>query len=151
MITVADVPVGAELTDGTNSFVASTGNTSVDVTTWALGNLTITPPANSDQDFTLQITATATEAANLDQSQKIDTINVEVTAVADQPTLTVPSTITVDEDTQSAPFAISSSLTDTDGSETLLLQISDVPAGTQLTDGVFTFVATSTQYDRQRY
>ena len=60
----------------------------------------MTPPADSDDDFALTVTATATEAANGDRATRVDSINVEVTAVADQPTLTVPSTITVDEDTQ---------------------------------------------------
>ena len=84
-------------------------------------NLSVTPPADSDDDFALTVTATATEADNSDRATRVDTIDVEVTAVADQPTLTVPSTITVDEDTQSATFTISSALTDTDGSETLTL------------------------------
>ncbi len=144
LLEVGNIPVGVELTDGTNSFTASTGNTSVDVTSWTLSNLIVIPAADSDQDFTLQISATASEAANSDQSQKIDSINVEVRAVADTPTLTVPSTVTVDEDTQSAAFTVSSSPTDTDGSETLLLRIGNVPAGATLTDGLFTFVATGT-------
>ena len=103
---VSDVPVGAVLSDGVNTFTATTGNTTVDVTSWALSSLSITPPADSDVDFTLTVTATATESAGGDTAVKSDTIDVQVTAVADQPTLTVPSTITVDEDTNSATFAI---------------------------------------------
>ncbi len=142
-INMANLPVGTTLSDGSNSFVASVGNTAVDVSTWALGTLTITPAVNSDQDFTLQISATTTEAANLDQSQRLDSIHVIVTAVADEPTLIVPATITLDEDTQSAPFTITSALNDSDGSETLRLRVSNIPVGTKLSDGVFTFVATS--------
>ncbi len=100
------MPVGATLTDGINTFIATSGNTTSDVTSWMLTNLSVTPPADSDVDFALTVTATATEAANSDQNFRSDTIHVEVTAVADQPTLTVPSTITVDEDTDSAAFTI---------------------------------------------
>jgi hypothetical protein len=140
---IGDVPVGATLTDGTNTFIATTGNTSVAVTDWTLTNLSVTPPADSDVDFELRVTATATEGENNDQSSRTNTIDVEVTAVADQPTLTVPATITVDEDTSSAEFTITSSLTDADGSETLSLEVSDVPIGATLTDGTNTFTAST--------
>ncbi len=140
---ISEVPVGATLSDGTNSFVATAGNTVVDVTAWSLSDLTITPAANSDQDFVLTITSTATEGENGDLATNVDTISVEVAAVADAPKLIVPSTIAVDEDTQSTTFTISSTLTDTDGSESLQLVVGNVPAGATLTDGVNTFTATA--------
>ncbi len=101
-LVISDVPLGATISDGAFTFVASLGNTAVDVTNWNWSSLTVTPPANSDTNFTLAVTATATEAANSDQNSKSDTIAVEVTAVADQPNLTVPATVAVNEDTQSA-------------------------------------------------
>ena len=100
MLEISGVPEGATLTDGSHTFIATSGQTTVDVTEWTLSNLSVTPPADSDADFTLTVTATATETENNDQHTRTDTINVEVAAVADQPTLTVPSSITVDEDTQ---------------------------------------------------
>ena len=100
-----------------------------------LSNLSITPPPDRDDDFTLTVTATATEAENADHARTVDTIDVEVTAVADRPVLTVPSTVTVDEDSQSAIFGISSELRDVDGSESLVVNVSDVPVGTTLSDG----------------
>ncbi len=139
---VSDIPLDVTLSDGFNTFTATSGNTTVDVTSWDLTNLSVTPPADSDTDFALTVTATATETANSDQNFRSDTIHVEVTAVADQPTLTVPATITVDEDTQSAAFTINGMLTDTDGSETLSLSISNIPVGAKLTDGSHTFTAT---------
>ncbi len=142
-IAITDVPEGVTVSDGTNGFTGSLGNTTVNVTGWDLGHLTVAPPSNSDQDFTLTVTATATEAENSDQNTRTNAMNVQVTAVADQPTLTVPSLITLDEDTQSTTFAIGSALTDTDGSETLLLEVSDIPAGTTLTDGTNSFTATT--------
>ena len=140
-IEISDIPVGTTLTDGSHIFTATAGNQQVDVTSWTLSSLSLTPPANSDQDFTLTVTATATEAENSDQAARVDSINVQVNAVADQPNLTVPSTITVDEDTQSAPFAIDATLADTDGSESLVLEISDVPVGTTISDGIHVFTA----------
>ncbi len=140
---ISGVPAGTTLTDGSQTFVGTSGTTTVDVTNWDLNNLTLTPASNSDQDFTLTVTATATESANSDQAVNTDTIDVEVTAVADVPNLTVPSTIVVDEDSESATFAISSTLADTDGSESLRLEISNVPVGATLTDGTHSFIATS--------
>ena len=142
-LSISNIPAGATLTDGSQTFTATNGNRSVDVTNWSLTNLSVTPPADSDADFLLTVTATATETANGDQSIRTDTIAVEVTAVADQPTLTVPATVTVDEDTQSAAFTITSALVDTDASETLLLEISNVPVGTTLTDGRDSFTASA--------
>ncbi len=50
-LSISDVPVGATLTDGTNTFTATGSNTTVDVTNWILTNLSVTPPADSDVDF----------------------------------------------------------------------------------------------------
>ena len=59
-LVVSGIPAGAVLTDGTNCFVATSGNTSVDVKSWNLSNLKITPP--SDTNFTLTVTATDQDA-----------------------------------------------------------------------------------------
>ena len=72
----------AQGTDGTNNFVATSGDTTVDVTNWKLSTLSVTPPTNSGDDFILNITATATEAENLDQNQNTDSITVVVTSIA---------------------------------------------------------------------
>ena len=117
LLEVSDIPLGATLSDGANVFTATPGNTTANISGWNLTNLSVTPPANSDVDFTLTVTATATETDNGDQSIRTDSIDVEVTAVADQPKLTVPASITVDEDTQSANFTIDAALVDTDTSE----------------------------------
>ena len=44
------------------------GVTSVDITDWNLDALRLTAPADSDQDFTLTVTARATESANGDEA-----------------------------------------------------------------------------------
>ena len=144
---IGDVPAGVQLSDGNNSFTGTPGNTTVDVTNWELDRLTIVPPADSDQDFVLTVTATAIEQVNSDVATRSDTIDVEVTARADQPTLTVPATVTVDEDTQTAVLSIQSELSDTDGSETLNIMIHSVPVGATLTDGTNVFTSSSGNVD----
>ena len=59
-LVVSGIPAGAVLTDGTNCFGATSGNTSVDVKSWNLSNLKITPP--NDTNFTLTVTATDQDA-----------------------------------------------------------------------------------------
>ena len=54
--------------------------------------------------------------------------------MADAPTLTVTSSATGDEDSAIA-LTITSSLLDTDGSETLSIEITGVPAGATLSAG----------------
>lgn len=80
---VSDIPIGAKLSDGTNNFTATTGNTSVDVKGWTLGSLTITPASNDSDDFTLTVTSTSQESSNGAQASVSDTIDVTVNPVAD--------------------------------------------------------------------
>ena len=54
------------------------GNTAVDVTGWTLSGLTVTPPADSDADFALTVTATSTEASNGDTATTIVSLPVTV-------------------------------------------------------------------------
>src|SRR5262249_51059530 len=77
-VQIGAIPVGATLSDGTNSFTATAGNTTADVTGWALPSLTITPPANSDVDFSLTVTATSTENANGDSATSVANLAVTV-------------------------------------------------------------------------
>ena len=62
-LSIGGVPVGATLTDGVNNFVGD--GSDVDITGWDLANLTITPPTDDAADFTLTVTATATESATV--------------------------------------------------------------------------------------
>jgi len=66
------------LSDGASSFTASTGSTSVDITSWNSDSLTVTPPLDFDGQFDLTITATATEASNGDTSSTVETLTVNV-------------------------------------------------------------------------
>jgi large repetitive protein len=105
-----------------------------------LASLTIAPPAHSDVDFNLTVTAVSEEfnpsetggVAQL-QATTIATIPVTVTAVADTPNLAATS-ITGNEDAAIA-FGpnISFAVTDTDGSEAISkLRIAGIPAGAAL-------------------
>ncbi|MCR4377119.1 MAG: hypothetical protein NUV50_03380, partial [Rhodospirillales bacterium] len=126
-VTITGVPAGAVLSAGT--FDAATG-------TWTLApsdlaGLTITPPADYAGAFDLNVTATAA-----DGSVSTGTATVDVTPVADMPTVAAAD-VAGAEDTAIA-LDISSALTDTDGSETLSIQISGIPEGAILVSGTDT-------------
>jgi len=79
-ITLGNIPVGAELRDGTNTFVATAGATSVALLAggWDLSNLLLTPPAGFTGDINLSVTATAQEPSNLDAITTTETLTVTV-------------------------------------------------------------------------
>ena len=136
---VSDIPEGVVLTDGTNSFTAAPGDTTVDVSDWDLSALTVTPPADSDADFALTVTATSTDS-NGDTAVSTDTIDVVINPIADAP-IVITAPATGDEDTPIA-LSLESALTDVDGSESLVTEIAAIPAGATLTDGTNVFTAT---------
>ena len=93
-----------------------------------LGNIIFTPAGNhsgpASFDYTISDGNGGTSKA---------TVNIDVTAVADTPTLTV-----TDADTYAGiviPLDIASALTDTDGSETLSIEVSGIPSGSTLSAG----------------
>ncbi len=125
-VTISGVPTGASLSAGTDN-----GDGTWTLTQGQLSGLTITPPAGSDADFSLTVTATSTDGG--DSAQASDTIGVTVAADADAPTLSV------DDGTGATDTAISldvtAGLVDTDGSESLSLTVSGVPTGATLSSG----------------
>ncbi len=149
---VSGIPVGAILSDGSNVFVAGVGDTEVDISPWMLTGMTITPPLDNDEDIQLTVTATATETSNDDTASTVGTIDVSVTGTVDVPSLDLDSAtagnqalgaVAGDEDT-AITLDVSAALTDTDGSETLMLVISGIPVGAMLSDGVKSFTSTGT-------
>ncbi|PIW25834.1 MAG: hypothetical protein COW30_18045, partial [Rhodospirillales bacterium CG15_BIG_FIL_POST_REV_8_21_14_020_66_15] len=124
-VTISGVPAGASLSAGT--FDAETGDWVL--TADDLAGLTITPALNDSTDFTLTVTATATEADGGDTAVVTGTMDVIVGAVADAPVLVV-NDVTGNEDT-AIPLDITASLQD--GAETLSLSISGIPDGAVLT------------------
>src|SRR5262249_8492506 len=120
-VTIAGVPDGASLSAGTDQ-----GGGVWNLTQAELSGLTVAPPANSDADFTLHVTATATHQAGGSDTQSHD-LAVTLAPVADPPTLCCA-------DVSGPPnpaisLAIPAGLGDPDGSETLTLRFTGVPAG----------------------
>jgi hypothetical protein len=144
-LVVSAIPVGAKLTDGAgHTFTAtSTANSSVDISGWTLSGLKITPPANSDVDFVLTVTATSREGLSGPTASTTSTLAVTVNPLADAPTLTVANA-TGNEDS-AITLSITPAVTDGDGSESIsALVVSAIPVGAKLTDGAgHTFTATS--------
>lgn len=95
-----------------------------------LATLSVTPPLHSDADFTLTVTATATETGNNDMASTVASIDVTVVAVADAPTLVATSTLG-NEDT-AIPIDLDIDFVDADGSESMQVVISGMPAGSVL-------------------
>lgn len=80
-VVISGLPVGASLTDGINSSSAA----SVDVSTWTLANIEVTPPLHDTSPFTLTTTATATETLSGDTEASVAVSNVTLDGVADLP------------------------------------------------------------------
>lgn len=89
---------------------------------------------NSDEDFRLKISAVTTEAENGDQKITSKFIDVAVDAVADYANLTVSNASGMQNNF--IALNITSSLKDTDGSESLKIIIENVPNGAILNNGV---------------
>jgi hypothetical protein len=138
-LVVDNIPVGATLSDGSHSFTAG-ATTSVDIKGWTLSSLKITPPANSDADFSLTVTATSQEGAGGPTASSTAYLVVTVNPIADAPTLTI-APASGNEDT-AITLSIATALTDLDGSEQLeSLVVGNIPVGATLSDGSHSFTA----------
>ena len=127
-VTIGGVPDGAALSAGVDNN-DGTWTLSAD----QLNGLTITPPANSGDDFQLTVTATSTDLMDdgtTSTATTTGTIDVGVTGVADAPTLSVLDAAGLED--AGIALDVSAALSDTDGSETLSVTISDIPAGASL-------------------
>lgn len=127
-VVVSGLPAGATLSGGIDI-----GDGRYSFTPAELATLSVTPPAGSDEPFTLTIVATATE---IDGSTASVTalLPVTIVSVADPPDL-VTSPASGNEDTAIA-LSFTATVTDTDGSESIAsYTISGVPAGSVLSAG----------------
>jgi Bacterial Ig-like domain/FecR protein len=148
-LVVSGIPAGAVLTDGTNSFMATSGNTSIDVKSWNLSNLKITPP--NDTNFSLTVTATDQDANTASAS--------ELVTVAPPAPYLSPVAARGNEGTAiSLDLGVmAKSLSGANGDaipnslDTLV--VSDIPVGATLSDGTglpghsFTATADNTSHD----
>jgi hypothetical protein len=148
-LVVSGIPAGAVLTDGTNCFIATSGNTSIDVKSWNLSNLKITPP--NDTNFTLTVTATDQDANTAGAS--------ELVTVAPLAPYLCPVAAKGSEGTAIALDlgVTAKSLSGANGDATPnslnTLVVSDIPVGATLSDGTglpghsFTATAGNTSHD----
>ncbi len=127
-IGISGVPDGATLSAGTQ-----TGPGSWLLTSEELDGLTLLAPPDSDGDFTLTVTAVATESSTGVESVVQQTIDVTVDAVADTPALT--TTDASGSEDSAISLSIGTSLADADGSESLAVRIAGVPDGATLSAG----------------
>jgi len=84
-IEIGGIPTGATLTNTAGDTITIT-NGSATLTAGQLDGLAVTPGADSNVDFDLTVTATATES-NGDTAVVSDTLTVDVVGVADAPNL----------------------------------------------------------------
>ena len=128
-VTISAIPPGSVLMSGTTEITITNGSASL--TQEQLADLTITPPADSNLDMNLQVTATATQGGTT--ATTTDTLYVDVVGVADAPNLATEDA-TGDEN-EGIPLDTSTNLTDTDGSESLSITIGNIPDGASLNKG----------------
>jgi large repetitive protein len=128
-VVISGIPAGVTFNTGTPA-----GPGAIRVEAAALATLSLTGlPPNSDADLALTLTPFS-EVGGASVSGAPVALPIIVDAVADQPNLSAPAALSVAEGAGVA-LAITSSLVDADGSETLALELSGVPAGSVLTSG----------------
>ncbi len=124
-VEMEDIPVGAVLTDGTNTFTAAADQTSVDVTQWDTGSLSITPPSGFYGSIPLTVTATALVPSNGSSASVSQSLPVTV----QQASLSMTKM-----DVAEAPAA---------SSATSQVALSGMPVGTTLSDGTHSAMTTA--------
>src|SRR5699024_2477509 len=93
-VTIANIPTGATITYDGTALTPTAGEVTISDFDRSK-SLTIQPPADSNEDFTLQVSADSVDAlgSNTDTQQgPILDVNVDVTGVADAATITTPPT-----------------------------------------------------------
>ena len=79
-ISIKQIPVGATLSDGVNTFTATAGNTTANISNWNLKELTIKSPTVSTINMTIE--ATSKEAANGTTATTILPLTINVYAAS---------------------------------------------------------------------
>jgi VCBS repeat-containing protein len=122
MLVIGSIPPGATLSDGTHSYTATAGHTSVTVydqgspaSNWNLATLTITPPYNFNGNLSLTATATATEQSNGDTRSSTSTLDLFITGANQAPTV-VNDSATVTEGSTTLQASVLANDTDPDSS-----------------------------------
>src|SRR5262249_52231925 len=133
-LVISNIPIGATLSDGTKSFTAQSGSTSVDVIGWNLSTLTIT--TTNDTNFTLSVTATTLDGSG-------HTVLLSTTELVTVFPL-APSVSAVEvKGIEGAPIALNISASATGHSTFSSLLIGNIPVGPTLHDALPIFTAQS--------
>ncbi|MBT6406808.1 MAG: DUF4114 domain-containing protein, partial [Rhodospirillaceae bacterium] len=125
-ITVTDLPEGVVLSTGV---VNDDG--SVTLTTAELEGLTMTVPEGTEE-FALTVTSTTTEDDG-DTASVSASVSIEMDTTAEAPDLAATDAAGLEDN--AIALDVSAALTDTDGSETLSITVSDIPEGAVLSAG----------------
>ena len=151
-VTISGIPNGAKIVYDGAELTISGGS----VTIAGFRNsapLTITPPANSSDDFSLTVSAVSVDGSST-SSPVSRTIAVSVTGVADTPVVTLPTTgFSTSEsalDSGNHRVALSNVVTsvtspDTDGSEIVTVRITGLAAGFAITGATMVTSGTGEQ------
>ena len=136
-ITISQIPAGSVITYGGNPLTISAGSVTITDFSAAVA-LSITPPLNSNLDFTLNISGVSVDTAEgITSTSAPVSLNmlVDVRGVADTVTVNtqVLQTSEATVDANSQKIALSGAITsvvpfDNDGSETVSLVITGIPA-----------------------
>jgi hypothetical protein len=124
-VTISGVPTGASFNAGTNL-----GNGTWQFSVAQLAGLTLTPPNNTDGDYTLTSTAHLLDGlANV----TLATTNLHIYGIVQAPTLSISAGTATEE----SPIAlnIAGGLANTDGTEHLSYEVSGLPSGFTLNHG----------------
>ncbi|WP_417069543.1 retention module-containing protein [Niveibacterium terrae] len=115
-ISISGLPEGSVITDGTHSFTATSGATSVVITSWSLSSLSFTPPHDFNGTVTLSLTATSTETATGQTGSTTATLPILVTGVNDAPVAVADNaSVTEDSGSYTVNGSVTSNDTDVDG------------------------------------
>ena len=145
-LTISAIPVGATLSDGLNTFTATTGNTSVSVLGWSLSSLTITPL--NDANFSLSVSATQMDSQGQLSTATTATEAITVNPVA--PTLAPVAETGVEGSPIALNLGAALKSVSGDANSWASVVVSAIPVGAVLSDGhghSFTATAGSTSTD----
>jgi VCBS repeat-containing protein len=135
------LPVGARLTDGVHTFIATATGASANITGWNLAALTLLPPADFFGTLNLNVVATATERANGNSASTTARLVVTVLPVNDAP-VAANDSITVKAN-QTVSIAVLANDTDADGNSLATKLVSGPKHGNVIrnSDGGFSYSA----------
>jgi VCBS repeat-containing protein len=140
-LSVVGLPHGSRLSDslGNHMFITQESPAG-EIVDWDLASLSVTPPTSFSGVVDFEVRLTTSNASNVDQ---VHVTRLNIAPLADVAILVVQSA--AGQQDSAIPLSIRAQLVDTDGSETLQLEVDRIPVGARLTDGTNTFQATTTK------